>query len=444
MRNTTPRRPRKTLLLAALACLLGAGPVHPARAHTADDDIRARVEAVPGMRVIEEESAPPGYRSFTLGFRQPVDHRHPAAGTFEQKLRLLHRSAERPVVVYNSGYALGKAAPGRTEPAELLDGNQLSVEHRFFGDSRPSPVDWSKLDIWQAASDQHDLVQALKKVYRTPWISTGGSKGGMATVYHRRFYPHDVDGSVVYSAPDNVDDRDDSAYDAFVERLGTPACREALKSAQREVLTRREAMAARYARWAEGAGLTFRTVGSADRALELAVLRVPLMFWEYGDESRCAKVPGPSAPDDDVYAWLDDVSGLKLYTDQSLEAYQPYFYQLGTQLGYAQFAAPHLAGLLRHPGVQEVRTYVPRDVPLRFQPQAMNDVDQWVRRHGSRLLFVYGGNDPASAEPFRLGGGSRDSAVFVAPATNHRARIAGLRPEDAARATASLRRWASR
>ncbi|MEV8022210.1 hypothetical protein AB0O76_39050 [Streptomyces sp. NPDC086554] len=50
----------------------------------------------------------------------------------------------------------------------------------------------------------------------------------------------------------------------------------------------------------------------------------------------------------------------------------------------------------------------------------------------------------ATAECFRLGQGSRDVHLYVAPDTNHRARIASLSEKDSADATATLRRWAGR
>ena len=55
--------------------------------------------------------------------------------------------------------------PYRSEPTRLVDGNQISVEQRFFTPSRPEPADWSKLTIWQAATDHHRLVAALKPIY---------------------------------------------------------------------------------------------------------------------------------------------------------------------------------------------------------------------------------------------------------------------------------------
>src|SRR5687768_3188655 len=92
-----------------------------------------------------------------------------------------------------------EAVPGLTvlsEPTRLIDGNQISVEQRYFTPSRPSPTNWERqLTIWQAATDHHRIVRALKAIYAQQWVSTGASKGGMTSVYHRRFYPDDVAGT---------------------------------------------------------------------------------------------------------------------------------------------------------------------------------------------------------------------------------------------------------
>ncbi|WP_406278207.1 S28 family serine protease [Embleya sp. NBC_00896] len=436
------------LLFSAVLGLVGSGVAVPARAEAsatdaaAEADIRARIEGIPGMRVVGEKPAAPGIRYFELTYRQPNDHRHPERGSFEQRLSLQHRSTQRPMVLYTSGYDLGAGPNFRSEPATLLDGNQIYTEQRYFGTSSPDPADLANLNIQQAAADHHRLIEALKSIYRGSWISTGGSKGGMTTVYHRRFYPNDVDGSVVYSAPNNTDDRDDTAYDEFLARVGTPECRAALQAVQREALVRRDEMGARYAQWAKEKGQTFETLGSVDKAFELAVLRLPTMFWMYAGEQKCADVPTPAASSDELYAWVDGITRLAVYTDSSVEFFRPYFYQLGTQLGYIQVATPHLDGLLRYPGIQEVRSYVPRDIALRFEPEAMRDIDRWVRLRGSEILFVYGENDPVRAEPFRLGPGSRDARVLVAPHAGHSVSIGALAPGDAARASAALRRWA--
>ncbi|MFF0227301.1 S28 family serine protease [Streptomyces sp. NPDC004629] len=449
--RTWTRRPwtrRRLLASAASAAGLTAVAAAPAPAAPATgparaggDDIAAALGALPGLRVIEERpGAEPGYRFFVLGLRQPVDHTSPGAGTFEQRLTLLHTGADRPTVLFSTGYE-AVLTPRRTEPTVLLGGNQLQVEHRFFGTSRPARADYSLLTVRQAADDHHRVVRLFRTLYPGAWISTGASKGGMATVYHRRFHPDDVDGTVAYSAPNNVDDRDDSAYLRRLDSLGTPATRAALRTAQRQALLRRADMVARYEAWAAAGHHTFRIIGGADKALETAVLRAPFMFWQYGTAVDRA-VPGPDATTDELYAWLDDVAGLSVYTDGVARRYIPYFYQLGTQLGYFDVPTRHLADLLRYPDAVEPCNFVPRDIPMPFDREAMPDIDHWVRRHGSRLLFVNGAQDPAVAEPFRPG--HRDARILWAPEAHHGAVIADLRPADRTAAVDMLTRWAGR
>ncbi len=77
-----------------------------------------------------------------------------------------------------------------------------------------------------------------------------------------------------------------------------------------------------------------------------------------------------------------------------------------------------------------------------FDYTAMPDVDTWVRYQGQRLLYIYGEYDPWSAEPFRLGPGSRDSYVYYVPKGNHGSKIAMLPAAQAAAATATIQRWA--
>ncbi|AZM49213.1 aminopeptidase [Streptomyces sp. WAC 06738] len=407
-----------------------------------DDGIEDALRALPGLRVIEElPGAGPGDRFFVLGLRQPVDHSDRTAGTFEQRLTLLHTATDRPMVLYTTGYG-AVLTPRRTEPATVLSGNQLQVEHRYFGASRPPTAGYAHLTIRQAADDHHRVVRLFRPLYPAAWISTGGSKGGMASVYHRRFHPHDVDGTVAYSAPNNVDDRDDSAYVRFLAHVGTAETRAALERVQREALLRRTELVARYEEWAASTGDTFHIIGSAEKALEIAVLRTPFMFWQYGDGKTPAAIPTPAASTNAIYAWLHDTAQLPVYADAVATHYVPYFYQLGTQLGYWEAPTRHLSDLARHPDAMRPRSFVPRDIPLHFDATAMPDIDHWVRRHGTRLLFVNGAQDPFAAEPFHPGG--RDARTLWAPHASHNVRFDDLPAADRDHALATVKRWASR
>ncbi|WP_069864029.1 S28 family serine protease [Streptomyces malaysiensis] len=419
---------------------VGAGGASAAPAAPAQPDIKERVLAIPGMRFVEEQPYD-GYRFLVFSYAQPVDHRHPSKGTFQQRFTLLHKATDRPTVFYTSGYNV-TTAPRRSEPTQIVDGNQVSMEYRFFTPSRPQPADWSKLDIWQAASDQHRLFRALKPLYGKKWLATGGSKGGMTATYYRRFYPRDMDGTVAYVAPNDVADKEDSAYDRFFAGVGTAECRTRLNAVQREALVRRDEIVKRYQKWADDEKQTFTVVGSADKAYENVVLDLVWAFWQYHLLKDCADVPATTASTDELYGFIDEISGFSAYTDQGLETYTPYYYQAGTELGSPTFETPHLDGLLRYPGIYAPRSYVPRDIPMRFKPAAMRDIDRWVRQDAHRMLFVYGQNDPWGAERFRVGKGAKDAFVYTVAGGNHGSSIAQLAAEEKAKATAEVQQWA--
>jgi hypothetical protein len=430
-------RHRIVAILASLLVVLSPAAV----ARAAEDPLLEQLSAIPGLSVVSET---PGadYRFFVLSYRQPADHRHPGLQTFAQRLTLLHRSSAAPVVLFTNGYGFSPTlGASQTEPTKLLNANQVSVEHRFFTPSRPAAADWSDLTIWQEASDEHRIVNAFKTVYSGNWIQTGGSKGGMTSVYHRRFYPNDVDGVVAYVAPNDAINPADTAYDRFFDTVGTAECRTALDNVQKEALRRRDRLVPRLSAQAAENGWTFaRTIGTADRSFEMTVLDSVWAFWQYSLAADCATVPAATATDEQLYDWIDGVAGWSFYTDQALEPYWPYYYQAATQLGWPSLRFEHLRGLRHYPGLYTANSSLPPELRRPHNPFPMLDVDLWVRTAAQRMLFVYGQNDPWGAE--RFAPSRRDSALYVAPGANHGANIARLAPDDAAAATAMLRRWA--
>jgi hypothetical protein len=428
-----------TAVAAAVLAVVGLAPV----ASAGPADIEAALRKIPGLTIVKEDPAPAGFRFFELTFTQPADHRHPGAGTFQQRFTLLHRDFAAPTVAFTSGYNVS-TAPNRSEPTQIVDGNQLSMEYRYFTPSRPEPENWAKqLTIWQAAADEHRAVQAFKPIYPGKWLATGGSKGGMTATYFRRFFPDDVDATIPYVAPNDVIDPAD-VYNRFLSRVGDdPACRDALKAIQRDALKRRDELGAIAAVDAANRGLTFSIVGSADKSLEISVIDSYFAFWQYQKQADCATVPKAGAPAAEVYAWYEKVESLNTYSDQDLAPYIPYYYQAAVQLGSPEAYDGYLRDLLRYPGADQPKTFVPGSIRLpRFDYLAMPDIDFWVKSRGSRLLFVYGSNDPWGAEPFELGFGSKDSYRYYVQGGNHGSKIAQLPPAEAAEATATVRRWA--
>lgn len=404
-------------------------------------DIGDELRAIPGMTVEEQTTMLEGYRFFVLTYDQPVDHQDPNGAHFAQRMTLLHRDYGAPVVVHNSGYYVSTRG-NRAGVTVLIDGNQLSMEHRFFLPSRPDPADWSKLSIEQAADDQHRIIQALKaRIYHdNKFLTTGASKGGMTSLFHRRFFPDDVDATLALVAP--IDYPDDAVqsptnrYIKFLESVGTDAtCRQKLKDFQNLALARRTAMKTRMQQAA-----AFTLLG-LDRALEFAVEEAPFIFWQYGSQSNCTSIPAATATDDQVFQFLDDTVSVASYGDDDLAAFLPYYHQSATQLGYPISDESYLVDLM-FPNGDTAQAYVPSDIPTPAYDNgaAMHEVQDFISTSGTRIMLIYGQNDPWSAGQVDLGAAT-DSFKYISPAGNHGSSIGTLAQPEQDEASAAVMRW---
>ena len=409
-----------TLNAAAVLALAAYG------APAAADEVLDRLNAIPGLTIVQERPTPWGGRFFVLTYEQPVNHLAPWKGTFRQRVTLYHESFAEPIVFYSGGYGIG-TNPSRTEVTQILEGNQLVVEHRFFPPSRPDPPDWSDLTIFQQASDDHRLVRAFRPLYRGRWLRSGASKGGMQATYHTRFYPGDVHGLIAYVAPNDAVDSQDR-YEHFLDTVGDdPQCRENLKAIQREALLRRDEIVPMVEEQL-GPNAFDQVIGSTQKALEILVTELPFTFWQFGQpEIDCAFIPPAGAPTSEVFFFIDSWPGFFFFADDFIGFYEPYFFQAGTQLGYPKVADAHLLDLLLFPGADVPASFVRPDVRAEmgpFQWWAMLDIHLYVRFLGRRQMFIYGETDPWGAERFEPGPHATDSCVFTAPDANHGARVA--------------------
>ncbi|MCE9580646.1 MAG: peptidase [Deltaproteobacteria bacterium] len=398
-------------------------------------DIVAALNALPGVRAIERVSSEPGTRTIRIEVDQPVDHDDPGKGTFVQHLTLVHRDPAAPMILATTGYN-DYYGDYQVELTGELQANQVIIEHRYFLPSRPSPADWTLLTIAQAAADHHHVVELLKPLYRGPWISTGASKGGMTSIYHRRFYPDDVDGTVAYVAPISFG-APDPRYTPFVDAIGTAGCRDALAAISIEMLAHRRAMLETRAAAQLGHSYTRIKLGPA---VESAVDSLAWAFWQYGGVSHCPSVPAPSASDDAVWAFLTAWSPVSDSDDASTQQFEPYYFQAAWQLGFPvgddAFLQPYLIyGAADYAGITPLGVAIPA-----YDPTVMQDIDTWVRTEGDRILFIYGEFDPWTGGAFDLGT-NPGLARFVAPEGNHGSGLLQLSPADRATAYATLTEW---
>lgn len=366
---------------------------------------------------------------------QPIDQDDPGRGTFRQEVSLQHRDERWPVplIVVTSGYA-DTYADRAHELTRLLAANQVSIEHRYFGGSRPADPDWTKLTIAQMAADEHAIIVALRTIYQGAVVTTGGSKGGMTAMFHRRLYPDDAAGTVPYVAPLSLG-APDHRYAPFLDTVGWIDCRQAVRDVATELLARRRA--AIHARAAGQTGPRYTRVALGP-AVEAAIANLEWTFWQYYGTDQCGAVLPVSADDDTLFAFLDRVSPVAGSSDQQLVEYEAYYYQADSQLGYPDPGAAYLAPYLMY-GERDYDGELPTAEPT-YDPAAMRDIDEYVERRGAHLVFVYGEWDPWTAGRFALGD-ARDALTLVQAHGTHAARIANLAITDRDAAFSRLQAW---
>lgn len=400
-------------------------------------DLLDRLAAIDGLEVVEQTTARPGYRYFEMWFDQPADHDAPDGERFTQYMTLLVGDQTAPMVFMTKGYS-NSQRDRLSELTAMFGANQLAVEHRFFASSRPASGDWELLNIEQAAADLHRVVGVLKPLFPGPWISTGHSKGGMTAVYHRRFWPDDVDATVAYVAPLSYG-HDDPRYVDFLESVGDSACRSRLVALQRQALSRRDQLLTVFD--VEVTNASYDRIGGREAAFETVVIELPFVFWQYWGSSFCGQLPSPTTiSDHDLFDLFDQYVGFYFPEDAIFDFYDPYFYQAHQQLGYPAVPMDGISDLLEvfPPSLEE--GVVPIGTDPVFEPEAMLDVASWVATEGERLLFVYGENDPWSAGAFDLGDAT-DSYVFTVPSGTHGSLVEDLGEAHRGQAEAVLERW---
>lgn len=392
-----------------------------------------RLMGLPGVTVTELAAAAKFARNFQLDIVQPVDHGNPEAGTFVQTIRINHLADTAPTVMYTGGYML---RTGRSlELATLLAGNQVLTGHRYFTGARPVDPDWTHMNIRQAAGDTHHMIELLREVYPGLWVTTGASKGGMTSLFHRYFHDGDVDASVAYVAPILLDLPDQRFSDFMNFEAGTEPCRDALRLFQRRLLNDRANQILWIRSYADQYGQHYSRV-PLEVAFEYMVMEYPVAFWQYGADD-CDRIPAASASSQEMALHLLQTLGF-LYSNSNLQSYDPFYYQAVTQFGYYSFMTETFQDLLLTAPEPSWTTFVPVGVETAYDPTVMPRVLTWLQQQGDRILYVYGGNDPWTSCAVELTG-EADAFRFDEPGLNHGVKIVDLAERQ--QAYDALSRW---
>ncbi len=391
------------------------------------------LKSLPDIEVKEIKADKNFIEAYEIMITQPIDHNNPDGPKFKEQLFLSHVDKEKPMAIELDGYDVNNRT---SELSKILNCNQIMVEHRYFGESVPEPFDWKYLDFKQAAADAHRIIELFKQYYKGKWISTGISKGGSTVIFHRRFYPDDVNVSVAYVGPINRSIEDQRVYE-FIKDVSTQECRDNVKDFQFLCFKKRDQLYPMFIKNGEDKKLTYNIVGY-EKAYEYSVLEYSFAYWQWG-KSNCSKIPDSTSSIEEIFEHLNVNGGFRYFDDTSISSNWPFFYQCYTNYGYYGYDITPFKDYLKYAD-GHTPFFIPPGSNPTFDPEPMKDISNWVQTDAKNFIFIYGGNDPWSSTGVCLTGRT-NSIKMILPGGSHRTRIKSFSEKDQKLIYSKLEEW---
>ena len=425
----------KTNLRLLIVLLFAAG--FQLNAQEEKSEFLKSLEAIEGLEVVGTTRFRGQFtEAYELKFTQPVDHNYPTGVTFTQRMFIGHVGFDRPMVLSTAGYQA--RGLGNAEPAQLLKANMIRVEHRYFGESVPDPLVWDNLTVWQAATDHHRIVQALKKLYPGKWVSTGHSKDGQTAIMFKAIYPDDIDVAIPYVAPLNTGKVDPRIYE-FLDNVGTEAERKKVLEYQIAMFEKKDEIMPLVREIAENRNWNF-TMG-IDRGYDLAVLEFPFAMWQYG-QVKPLDLPGMEAAPEELLKPFNQVRAIFYFSEPGIVGFLPHYYQAMNEMGYYGYDVKPFQEYL--PDTTDITwdfTLTPYGMDTTFNPNTLKYMHDFVQNRGDNMLYIYGEYDTWTATGVTKITGPADALVMIQPGGYHGARITAFPEEMQTKIYATLSRW---
>jgi hypothetical protein len=378
--------------------------------------------------------------TWKIMIRQPVDHNDTTKGFFLQRIFVADKGKKNAVLLITEGYGAEYAGHPRyiNELSPMLNSNQICVEHRYFGESWPNPVNWDYLTVTDAEGDHHAIVELFKKYYSGKWINTGISKGGQTAVYHRAFYPGDVDVTVAYVAPLNFG-VEDGRHEPFIKnKPGTSEDRQKIVEFQLRILKNRELLIPKLVEYSKEKGLEYRI--SMDEVLDFTVLEFPFAFWQWGKSPN--DIPSENEGIDECFNYLMEVPGPSYFSISGMENTKSFFVQAARELGYYGYDTKPFKKYLSIESSKNYlsKIFLPDSLKIKYDKSTTKQVKRFMKTTDSEILFIYGEYDPWSASGFEVQ--DKDNLLkIVKPGGSHSSRINNLPPDQKKQVMEKLERW---
>ena len=375
---------------------------------------------------------------YLLLIQQPVNHKTQDGNNFTQRVFLSHLGFEEPVVFITEGYGADYASHPNyvNELCPILNANQICVEHRYFNESIPDSADWSQLTVYNAATDHHKVVEILKEIYSGKWVNTGISKGGQTTMYHRYYYPDDVDASVGYVCPLNFSIEDKRVY-RFLDQVGDSTCRQKILNFQIELLKNKQVYFNEFEKLVAKKNLSYSM--GLEQAYELLVFEYSFAFWQWGNVG-CENILNEPHNAEKMIKHLDKVVGFDWISEQGISEIFAFYYQAMLEIGFYGYDIEPFKDYTSFSSNPTFTFTIPENMEVIYKPVPMQQVDNFIRHEAENMIFIYGETDPWSSTAVDLTYNT-NSIKIVKPGGSHTTRINNLPEEQKMLVIETLKDW---
>jgi hypothetical protein len=380
-----------------------------------------KLASIPNIVSIEKRTAVSYFdENYEIWFEQPIDHSDSSKGTFRQRVFLGFENDSLPVIVRLRGYGIGGEGAG--ELANHYSANQLTIEHRYFNNSRPKDIDWNTLTVENAAKDQAAIITAIRTVLfpNAKFISTGISKGCQTTMAHRRYFPDNVDASVCYVGPLNFAREDTRVY-TFLKTVSTAQDRAKVKAFQDLCFEHRDELLEIMKVEAENKNMSWEF--GVESAMDYTILEYSFAFWQWG--IPIDNIPSGEATADEIYKHLIRVVGYGFFEESAVNDLQPYFWAALTEQGIYGYETEPFEQYLNTTEIYKFDWAFPEGISKEFDYKPMQEIKTFLDNSAQKMLFIYGEYDAWSATAVELSqtASQRELYKFVQPKGNHSVRI---------------------
>ena len=378
--------------------------------------------------------------TYKIMVRQPLDHSDTTKGFFLQRVFVADKGKDNTVLLIDEGYAGDRAARAIfiNELSPMLNSNQIFVEHRYFGESWPDSINWNYVTVENVAEDHHAIVELFKKYYSGKWLNTGISKGGQTAVYHRKYFPDDVDVTIAYVGPLNFG-VEDGRHEPFIRNVpGTPEQRKKIQDFQLAVLKNREKIMPLLKEYVKEKNYTYRI--PLDEVLDYSVLEYSFSFWQWG--KKIDDIPATDADANTLFEHLKDVADPSYFAIEDMESIKTFFVQAAYQLGYYGYDTKPFKKYLSIKNAKGYLTHIflPEDLDISFDKKTGKEVKKYIKKTDDKIMLIYGEYDPWSASGFEVPD-KPNFVKIVKPGGSHSTRVKNLPAEQQELVKQTLEDW---